>query len=297
MLESDRSPEPDELAERYAQDGFLVVHDILSPAEIEALCADMLAICRGRHGPIDGLEAPDPSEPDEAAVRRCLVIGQLHKLSPLMLETIAHPKIVDVLTRIIGPHVKAIQSMLFTKAYGQPGVPWHQDEDVHPTRDRSLTGVWIALDDSTLENGCLWVLPGSHRPGVLYPYHDIDDDRFEFPVEMHGFPFTDDDAFPAVMPAGAAVFFNGYMLHRSLKNTAKQGFRRALVYHYMNAESLYARVIDEKVSVGLQDYRDIVMVAGTDPYAYKGIDDVATPWVRLAHGDDLAVDAEAAGYT
>ena len=59
--------------------------------------------------------------------------------------------------------------MLFIKSEGKPGQAWHQDEFFIPTRDRSLTAVWIALDDATVENGCLWVLPGSHRPRHYLP--------------------------------------------------------------------------------------------------------------------------------
>jgi ectoine hydroxylase-related dioxygenase (phytanoyl-CoA dioxygenase family) len=57
--------------------------------------------------------------------------------------------------------------MLFIKSEGKPGQAWHQDELFIPTRDRSLAAAWIALDDATVENGCLWVLPGSHARGVL----------------------------------------------------------------------------------------------------------------------------------
>ena len=56
--------------------------------------------------------------------------------------------------------IKSMQSMLFIKPAGKPGQAWHQDEYYIPTRDASLTGVWIALDDATIENGCLWVRPG-----------------------------------------------------------------------------------------------------------------------------------------
>jgi ectoine hydroxylase-related dioxygenase (phytanoyl-CoA dioxygenase family) len=90
-----------------------------------------------------------------------------------------HPTIVDALTQVIGPDVKAMQTMLFIKSEGKPGQAWHQDEHFIPTRDRSLAGVWIALDDATIENGCLWVLPGSHAPGVLYPDRELDDERFD----------------------------------------------------------------------------------------------------------------------
>lgn len=182
---------------------------------------------------------------------------------------------------MIGPNVKCMQSMLFMKSEGKPGQAWHQDEFFIPTRDRSLTATWIALDDATVENGCLWVLPGSHERGVIYPDRDQDDDRFDCTVELHDFPYRDEDAVPVEVPAGAAVIFNGYLLHRSLPNTGRHGFRRALASHYMSAESLLPwHRVPEDSHVAKWDYRDIVLVAGADPYAYKGTVDVARPYVR-----------------
>ena len=174
-----------------------------------------------------------------------------------------------------------MQSMLFMKSEGKPGQAWHQDEFFIPTRDRSLTAVWIALDDATVENGCLWVLPGSHRRGVLYPDREQNDERFDCTVEAYAFPYRDEDAVPVEAPAGSAVVFNGYLLHRSLPNTARGGFRRALVNHYMSAESLlpWHRPPDG-VHIGKWDFRDIELVAGEDAYAYKGTVDVMRPHVR-----------------
>ena len=53
--------------------------------------------------------------------------------------------------------------MYFVKGPGMPGNNWHQDEYAIPTRDRSLTAAWIAIDDVTLDNGCLWVIPESQQ--------------------------------------------------------------------------------------------------------------------------------------
>jgi len=80
----------------------------------------------------------------------------------------------------------------------------------HPTRDRSLTAVWLALDDATVDNGCLWVIPGSHRRGVLYPTRDQSDPRFDGTPEAYGFPHDADDAIPVELPAGGALIFDGY---------------------------------------------------------------------------------------
>ena len=196
-------------------------------------------------------------------------------------SAVSHPAIVDTLTRIIGVNVKCMQSMLFVKASGKPGQAWHQDEDFIPTRDRSLTGAWIAMDDATVNNGCLWVLPGSHKPGVLWPQKFHFDTRFDCTRESYGMPWNDADSIPVEVKAGSIVFFNGYLLHRSLPNRAESGFRRCLVNHYMSAESLLPwNRPEEKTPMALADYRDIVMVAGQDPYSYKGIANIAKAFVR-----------------
>jgi phytanoyl-CoA hydroxylase len=78
------------------------------------------------------------------------------------------------------------------------------------------------------------------------------------------------------------VFFNGYLLHRSLPNYAASGYRRSLVNHYMSAESFlpwYGQVPQGQY-VSIADHRDIVMIAGEDPYAFKGIENVHGPHVR-----------------
>src|SRR5207302_8225162 len=129
---------------------------------------------------------------DDDVMRRYLCIHFPHKLSPLMLGYVRHPRVVEALTTVIGPNVKSMQSMLFIKAAGKPGQAWHQDEYFIPTRDRSLSAAWIAMDDATVENGCLWVIPGSHRHGILWPEEEHDDRRFDCAGEAVDFPYTDD---------------------------------------------------------------------------------------------------------
>jgi phytanoyl-CoA hydroxylase len=265
----------------YHRDGYAVLADALSAGEVQALRDEAARICRGELGAVEGVRPAAAGEPDERVVREYLCIHFPHKLSELIHKTLAHPAIVDALTGLIGPNVKAMQSMLFIKSEGKPGQAWHQDELFIPTRDRSLTAAWIALDDATVENGCLWVLPGSHRRGVLYPDRDHHDPRFDCEVEAFDFPHRDDDAVAVEVPAGSVVLFNGYLLHMSLPNTGRHGLRRALVNHYMRAESLLPWFLPpEGVTMGRADHRDVVLVAGTDPYAHKGVTDVMRPHVR-----------------
>jgi ectoine hydroxylase-related dioxygenase (phytanoyl-CoA dioxygenase family) len=278
----------DGLVAQIEKDGFAIFPDAISPSEVAAINAEAVRVCRGDLGELEpGTQGDrDPAGSsidlsDDDVMRRYLCIHMPHKISDVLAQMLAHPRIVEVLTRAIGPNVKAMQSMLFMKSEGKPGQPWHQDEYFIPTRDRSLTAVWIALDDATVENGCLWVLPGSHKRGVIYPDRDQDDPRFDCSIEAYGFPYTDEDAIPVEVAAGTAVIFNGYLLHRSLQNSGKRGFRRALVNHYMSAESLLPwQDVPADTHVGKWDFRDIVLVAGEDPYAYKGVLDVQRPHVR-----------------
>jgi phytanoyl-CoA dioxygenase PhyH len=270
-----------DLIAQIRDEGYGVLLNAITPQEVVELREEAVRLCRGELAAIAGAPEAPAGESVDDLMRRFLCIHYPHKVSEVAMRALRAPRVVEVMTGVIGPNVKAMQSMLFIKSEGKPGQAWHQDEFFIPTRDRSLTAAWIALDDATVENGCLWVLPGSHRRGVIYPDREQEDLRFDCTVEAFDFPYSDDDAVPVEVPAGSAVIFNGYLLHRSLPNTGRRGLRRALANHYMSAESLLPwHSVPDGVHVAKHDYRDIVMVAGTDPYAYKGLDDIARPHSR-----------------
>jgi phytanoyl-CoA hydroxylase len=264
----------------YDDHGYAVVPDVLKPDWVASAITEATAICRGLRGAVEGAMPADERDDEGTVLSRYLCIHFPHKISALMRDVARHPAVVDALVNIIGPNVKLMQSMLFIKAAGKPGQAWHQDESHIPTRDRSLTAVWLALDDAAVDNGCLWVLPGSHRRGVLYPTRARPDARFDGTPEAHGFPHALDEALPVELSAGAALFFDGYLLHSSLPNRSTQP-RRALVNHYMSAESLLPWFPPrDGEPMGTLDHRDIVLVAGEDPYAAKGTVDVVRPRLR-----------------
>lgn len=275
---------PEELSEEafsfYRESGYLVVEDALDAEALEQLKQETVALCRGERGTLAGAPPVDEGMDDDAAQGQVLCIHHPHKISSVVREYLAESTIQRVLQGVVSPNTKCMQSMLFIKSAGKPGQAWHQDEDFIPTRDRSLIGAWIAIDDATVDNGCLWILPGSHRAGVLWPMHAHTDKRFDCTHESYGFPFRDEDAVPVEVKAGSIVFFNGYTLHRSLPNRKETGYRRVLVNHYMSAESLLPWSVQEGVPVATMDYRDIVMITGKDPYGYKGTEDIAAAHIR-----------------
>ncbi len=271
----------------YHENGFLVVEGLVGPAEVEAMRADAVRLCRGEY-PCEHLPPVPPGTSDEAALAQYLCIHHPHRISPFMREAVAHRGVAEALSQVVAPNVKCMQSMLFLKPPKFPGQAWHQDEVYIPTRDRSLTGGWIALDDATVENGCLYVIPGSHRDGYLYPQHDHKNPA-EFDLTPESYGFDEGAEIPVECGAGDVVFFNGYLLHRSRKNRSSR-LRRVLVNHYMNAYSLLPWRVGEGERPATADYRDIVMVAGADPYAWKGT--VTMGGAHVRRFDSKALETE-----
>ena len=169
--------------------------------------------------------------------------------------------------------------MLFVKAPGKAGQAWHQDEYYIPTRDKSLVGAWIAVDDATVENGCLWLIPGSNKPGYMRKRVDNTSDEYADEDTIDVSDYKTNEIIPVEVKSGTVVFFNGYTLHSSLRNKTTDCFRTALVNHYMSAESMLPWDQDGKLPP-TEDLRDIVMVTGKDPYDYKGTVDLNKPYLR-----------------
>lgn len=266
----------DEQVEFYLEHGYLAVPDLIPMSEIEELRQDAIFIARGGY-PCESIKSIPEELCDDEVLQNILCIHQPHYISPVMQKYVRHPKICGVLSQITGAHlrdwdgsVKCMQSMLFVKPPNFQGQAWHQDEIYIPTRDRSLIGAWIAMDDANVENGCLWVLPSSHRRGYLYPQH-LHNNPDEFDSAQESYGFDPSNEIPVEVKVGTLVFFNGYLLHRSRKNLGKT-YRRVLVNHYCNAWSLLPWRLKDGERPANADHRCIVPVAGVDPYAWKGYD-------------------------
>lgn len=141
-------------------------------------------------------------------------------------------EIVDRVEEILGPDLDCFQSQFIFKNPGVVGQPWHQDSLYFDFTLQPQVGVWAALTRATLENGCLWVLPGSHREPI---HRHVPDRR---PEANRGYLEIIDHDFgariPVTMEAGDVLFFHSFLMHMSTDNVTD--FRRsAMVYHYGRA--------------------------------------------------------------
>ena len=258
----------------FVENGYVAVPDVIDADELEELKSDIVRLARGEY-PCESIKLISDAVDDTEVLKSILCIHQPHFVSPVIEKYVRHPKICGILSQITAAHlpwwdgsVKCMQSMYFVKPPKFQGQAWHQDEIYIPTRDRSLIGAWIAVDDATEENGCLWIIPGSHKTGYLYPQREHEkSEEFDFAPESYG--FDESVEVPVEVKAGTLVFFNGYLLHRSRKNRSDV-YRRVLVNHYCNAWSLLPWSIEEGERVANADRRNVLPVSGVDPYAWKG---------------------------
>ena len=264
--------------EHYMRDGYLVMPDLLKPSEVDELKRETLAIARGHRDGSQLSPVPD-GVPDDKVLGRILCLHYPACISPVIHRyTTQHPQVCGVLSQIVGAHlpfwngsVKTVESLLFVKPPGFPGQAWHQDEVYMHTRDRSLTGAWIAIDDAHTQNGCLTVIPGSHRSGYLWPQRDHDEGQ-EWDEARESFSFDDSAKKALEVKSGSVIFFNGYLLHSSFRNRSRI-CRRSLVSHYMNAYSVLPYRFSPHANSTPDDDRKVELVTGVDPYAWKGVED------------------------
>lgn len=140
------------------------------------------------------------------------------------------PEVTDLVAELIAPELDCFLSQFIFKNPGAWGQPWHQDSYYFPFEPaRPIVGVWLAVTAATLANGCLHVLPGSHRE----PVHEHVPDRR--PGANIGYvEIVDHDmagAVPVLMEPGDLLLFDSHLMHRSTDNTS-EGIRAAMVYHY-----------------------------------------------------------------
>ena len=251
---------------QFKRDGFLVVRNLVSPAEIAELRQHTEDLMQGKlpeqsrrmsegeqptHGTaMQGLEAPPEHLSPEEKVQYFLRIHMLHRQLELHERYLLHPRVLDVLEVLTGPDILALQSMLFLKPAGKPGQGWHQDSYYIPTHPDTLCGAWIAIDDADELNGAMWMAKGSNAEPVYPPREGYGyGDAIDGITQVNGVSDPDDehndlariadkyDQLLVSAKAGDVVFFGGHILHRSKKNYTTDRVRRSFVGHFCNARS------------------------------------------------------------
>jgi phytanoyl-CoA hydroxylase len=232
------SPISDEMLESYWKNGFVVVPGLLPSSDLEPWMARLSDIVEGRVEPADGMLVMKDVMVAKGAVSPDTQMEAIAKIQdyekdPVLDTYTTHPAVLDCVERFVGHDVQTIHTMLINKPPNVDGRhPLHQDLLYFPFRpaDR-IVASWTALERVTKENGCLVVIPESHR-GELLPHENPEWDYLN--GGYFGAANIGDVMEKRVhleMEPGDTVFFHPVLLHGSGRNRTP-GFRRAISAHY-----------------------------------------------------------------
>jgi len=200
---------------------------------------------------------------------------QYADLHPALLEegepwpTFARNEDVLALVRqVIGDDIILWSSGYFGKPAGNgKATPWHQDGGYWPIRPLATCTAWVALDDATLENGCLWLIPGSHKARTLNAHRRNDSDDLTLNQELPPEAYDRSKAAPIELEAGQLSLHDVYIVHGSGPNRSDRR-RRAVTFRYMPATSHFDRDLAARQHVELgvveHTYRTLYQVSGVD---------------------------------
>jgi phytanoyl-CoA hydroxylase len=162
---------------------------------------------------------------------------QPHRFSKKVLEWFLQPNIATVLAALLGRPALGVQTMYYFKPPGAKGQGMHQDNFYLLTRPATCIAAWTAIDPAELENGCLWVVPGSHRLDILCPAEG-EGERWMNYGDSHIAKFPREQK-PVAVPVrrGETMFFSGNLIHGSGPNRLKDRSRRTFIGHYIDEAS------------------------------------------------------------
>ena len=223
--------------------GYFVRENVFSPEENDQLRQGAEDVVAGKR------KMPIAHIDQNALVRdgkdtRAGIYG-MHKIHhpscyiPEFLARVRDPRLTDPLLDILGPDILGINNLFIWKApkIGL-GFPWHQDKFYFGKRFKTATtvGTWTAIDPADRDNGCLYVIPGSHNRAISEHDDIAGSQQNEFKLARGA---RDEDGIAVEVPPGAVIWFHSHLLHKSTDNHSRR-FRRSYVSHYLSAQAEWA---------------------------------------------------------
>jgi ectoine hydroxylase-related dioxygenase (phytanoyl-CoA dioxygenase family) len=220
--------------QRYREQGYLVVPDVLDSATLERARAELARILEGARAVTthtDRYDLEPGHRPDAPRVRR---VKMPHRFYPVFTDLMRHPRMLAVVNDLLGPDVRLHGSKINLKAarYGSP-VEWHQDWAFYPHTNDDLLAVGVMLDDCGSDNGPLLVVPGSHR-GPTFDHHA--EGFFCGAIDPAAIRDKIARAVPLTGEAGAMSFHHVRLVHGSAQNVSSVD-RALLLYEFGAADA------------------------------------------------------------
>lgn len=143
-------------------------------------------------------------------------IGKAHTQDPFLAEFVKSEIYLEACRKFIGKDANLYYNQAVIKA---PKVghhfTWHQDSGYKKTNPLEYITCWTPINDTTIENGCIWIIPRSHKGGLVE--HSWDDENQSWIIDV-----DQDKAIPVEVEAGQVVIFSSLLFHSSGKNRSSE---------------------------------------------------------------------------
>ena len=253
--------DPDEV-ERYQHEGWIVPRWRLPSSRVDAMREALEELLRRNPG-------VRPEKLVSAHVERAgRDNGEGVRGVADFLALARDPEIVELVSGVVGDDVILWGCHVFCKPAAEGyETPWHQDGHYWPIRPLATCTAWVALEPSTRGNGCLRVIPGSHRNQQLHPH--LHEDRTDLTLQqrMAEGTFDEREAVDIELEPGQMSLHDVYMVHGAAANHSAQR-RTGVALRYMPATSLFdrsLRPVDGKTGVAVNfAQRPLWLVRGQD---------------------------------
>jgi ectoine hydroxylase-related dioxygenase (phytanoyl-CoA dioxygenase family) len=160
------------------------------------------------------------------------------------LQLAMQPRILDAVEQLIGPDIILWGCHVFCKPAGDGHeTPWHQDGHYWPIRPLANCTVWVALEPSTVENGCLRVIPRSHLARISHPHLHEDRQDLALQQRLADDSFDEASAVDVVLQPGQMSMHDVYMIHGARANRSTRR-RTGVALRYMPGSSVFERGLD-----------------------------------------------------
>ncbi|HKO44071.1 MAG TPA: phytanoyl-CoA dioxygenase family protein [Pyrinomonadaceae bacterium] len=162
----------------------------------------------------------------------------LHELDPEFSSFSRSQPVRELINDLEISNPLLLQSMYIFKQPRIGGeVTCHQDSTFLYTEPFDIAGLWFALEESTLENGCLWAIPGGHKLGLKSRWVRDGNGGMKFDV-FDSKPWDEDQLVPLEVNKGSLILLHGLLPHKSLANRSARS-RHAYTLHVISADSTY----------------------------------------------------------
>ncbi|XP_006877694.1 PREDICTED: phytanoyl-CoA dioxygenase, peroxisomal-like [Chrysochloris asiatica] len=232
----------------YEENGFLVIKHLVSDADIQRFRDEFDRICRKEVKPMGIMVMRDVAVAKSEFLQNEKMVSKVQDFQEdkELFRYCTLPQILKYVECFTGPNILAMHTMLINKppdaGKKTSRHPLHQDLHYFPFRPiNTIVCAWTAMEHIDRNNGCLVVLPGTHK-GPL-KQHDYPQWEGGVNIMYHGIQDYDknNNRVHLVMEKGDTVFFHPLLIHGSGRNKT-QGFRKAISCHFSGAEGYYIDV-------------------------------------------------------